>query len=237
LAVAHVTPTYVYGSALNGFAASLNAGQLNALKHHNAVQAIEPDTEVRPSLYLTEAMLSSGQPWGWIGSISAAVGPAPTTGWSSGLYGAGKGIRAYVIDTGIATADSDFGGRASDVYDALGGNGQDGNGHGTHVAGTIGGNRYGVAKSALLRGVRVLDCTGHGQTSAIIAGINWVRAHAIKPAVANISTGGGYSTDENTAVTNLVNSGVFVAVAAGNGNTNACSTSHSNPGIPRPRLE
>ena len=132
---------------------------------------------------------------------------------------------AYIIDTGIYTSHSQFGGRASNVYDALGGNGQDCHGHGTHVAGTVGASTYGVAKAVRLRGLRVLDCSGSGTTSGIIAAVDWVRVNRVNPAVANMCLGGGYSSALNTAVTNLHNSGVFVAVAAGNTNANACNYS------------
>ena len=107
----------------------------------------------------------------------------------------------------------------------MGGNGQDCNGHGTHVAGTIGGSRYGVAKNSKPRGVRVLDCNGSGATSNIIAGINWVQTNAIHPAVANMSLGGGFSQSLNDAATALAGSGVSLAVAAGNSNADACNTS------------
>jgi subtilisin family serine protease len=134
-------------------------------------------------------------------------------------------VYAYVIDTGIYTAHSQFGGRAANVYDVFGGNGQDCNGHGTHVAGTIGGSSYGIARAVRLRGVRVLNCSGSGSTSGIIAAVDWVRNNRTNPAVANLSLGGGYSSSLNTAVNNLHNSGVFVAVAAGNSNRNACNYS------------
>jgi subtilisin family serine protease len=129
-------------------------------------------------------------------------------------------ITAYIIDTGIQANHPQFGTRAQAVY-----GGSDCHGHGTHVAGTIGSTTYGVAKNVRLRGVRVLGCSGTGSYSAIIAGIDWVRLNATKPAVANMSLGGGFSSAINTAVTNLVNSGVFVAVAAGNENQNACNVS------------
>jgi subtilisin family serine protease len=134
-------------------------------------------------------------------------------------------VRAYVIDTGIRTTHTQFGGRASNVFDAFGGSGADCNGHGTHVSGTIGGSTYGVAKSALLRGVRVLDCNGSGSNSGVIAGVDWVTNNHINPAVANMSLGGGASSALDTAVNNLANSGVPIAVAAGNSNTDACTTS------------
>ncbi|HEY0431220.1 MAG TPA: S8 family peptidase, partial [Pyrinomonadaceae bacterium] len=132
----------------------------------------------------------------------------------------------YVIDTGILTTHSQFGGRASNVFDAFGGSGADCHGHGTHVSGTIGGSTYGVAKSAMLRGVRVLDCTGNGATSGVIAGVDWVRNNHIAPAVANMSLGGGVSSALDTAVNNLHNANVTIAVAAGNNNgANACNFS------------
>jgi subtilisin family serine protease len=134
-------------------------------------------------------------------------------------------VTAYVIDTGIATSTPDFEGRASVAYDALGGNGQDCNGHGTHVAGTIGGKTWGVAKKVQLRAVRVLNCSGSGSTSGIINALNWLRANHAANSVANMSLGGGRSTALNTAATNLINSGVFLAVAAGNENQNACNVS------------
>ncbi len=134
-------------------------------------------------------------------------------------------VTAYVIDTGILSSHVDFGGRASNVFDVFGGTGADCHGHGTHVAGTIGGATHGVAKAIRLRGVRVLNCAGSGTVSGVIAGVNFVQANAVAPAVANLSLGGGFSTSLNTAVANLSNSGVFVAVAAGNSNANACSAS------------
>ncbi len=217
-AVAAVTgadPRFVYEGVLNGFAANLNQGQLNALQQLAEVAYIEEDQE------FGVATTQSGATWG-IDRIDQRSRPL------SGTYtynATASGVYAYVIDTGISTSHSQFGGRASNVYDALGGNGQDCHGHGTHVAGTIGSTTYGVAKSVRLRGVRVLGCSGSGSTSGIIAGIDWVRLNHTNPAVANLSLGGGFSSSLNTAVTNLSNSGVFTAVAAGNSNANACNYS------------
>jgi len=129
------------------------------------------------------------------------------------------------VDTGIQATHPLFGGRAQNVYDAFGGTGADCNGHGTHVAGIVGSTQYGVAKGVQLRGVRVLDCNGSGTTSGIIAGLDWIRLNAQKPAVANLSLGGTFSSTLNTAVTNLWNSGVFVSVASGNENQDACNVS------------
>jgi subtilisin family serine protease len=232
-AVAGVSPAYVYEHALVGFAATLNDGQLNALRHHKAVAAIEADQPIEADGFLTETTGSDGQPWG-LDRIDQRSGLSHTYSyWSSGTYGQGTGVRAYVIDSGIATANADFGGRATNVYDAFGGNGQDCLGHGTHVAGTIGGNLYGVAKNVMLRGVRVMGCDGrflNGSLSTAIAGVDWVRGNAVKPAVANMSwhTTMGKSPALNTATTNLVNSGVFVSVAAANENADSCNDSPSS---------
>jgi subtilisin family serine protease len=218
-AIAGVTPAFVYTDALNGFAAELNGGQLQALQRHPAVEAIEQDQQV--TLDATQYMDSYGDPWGLDRIDQRALPLSKSYTYNS----TGSGVRAYIIDTGLQANHPDFGSRAQNVYDAFGGNGNDCNGHGTHVGGTVAGSTYGVAKSALLRGVKVLGCDGSGSTSGIIAAVDWVRKNAIKPAVANMSLGGGYSGSLNTAVTNLANSGVFVAVAAGNENQDACNVS------------
>ena len=151
----------------------------------------------------------------------------------------GRGVTAYVIDTGIRFDHSDFGGRAVSGYDAVdGGSALDCNGHGTHVAGSIGGRRYGVAKQVKLVAVRVLDCSGRSSTSMVIAGIRWVIANhrSGQPAVANLSLGGGPSAAVDQAVKDLVADGVVVVVAAGNGNAitgegeDACAGSPARTG-------
>ncbi|MEV3935391.1 S8 family peptidase [Glycomyces sp. NPDC049804] len=139
----------------------------------------------------------------------------------------GAGVHAYIIDTGINATHTEFTGRVGNGYDFVSNDStpQDGNGHGTHVAGTIGGTVYGVAKGVTLHGVRVLNNAGSGTTAGVVNGINWVAANAIKPAVANMSLGGGYSSAINNAVAAAVSSGVTFAVAAGNENQNACNVS------------
>lgn len=140
-------------------------------------------------------------------------------------------VNAYVIDTGIRFSHNDFGGRAVSGFDAIdGGSADDCHGHGTHVAGTVGGSSYGVAKAARLYGVRVLNCSGSGSTAQVVAGIDWVTANAVRPAVANMSLGGGADSSIDTAVSNSINAGITYAVAAGNGNSlgvrqNACNYS------------
>jgi subtilisin family serine protease len=212
-------PTYVYRGVLNGFAAKLDRGQLRALRRSGKVARVEADRVVTASA--TQNMDATGQPWG-LDRIDQRNLPLSRTYTYNRT---GSGVFAYVIDTGIRTTHADFGGRAQNVYDAFGGNGQDCHGHGTHVAGTVGGTIYGVAKGVQLRGLRVLNCSGSGSTSGIIAALNWLRTNAQRPAVANMSLGGGFSSSMNTATANLANSGVFVAVAAGNENQNACNVS------------
>jgi subtilisin family serine protease len=213
-AVAGVSPRYVY-SAVNGFAATLNEGQLTALRQHADVEYIEQDQVV-------QAEACQGNVPCNLDRIDQSSLPL------DGYYcynSTGGTVSAYIIDTGIYTAHAQFGGRAVNVYDALGGTGADCNGHGTHVAGLVGSINYGVAKAVRLRGVRVLDCNGSGTISGVIAGVDWVRVNGVRPAVANISLGGGYSASLNTAVNNLANSGVFIAVAAGSSGGDACSSS------------
>ncbi|HEX6066470.1 MAG TPA: S8 family peptidase [Longimicrobiales bacterium] len=219
-AVAGIHPRHVFTAVLNGFSAELNEGQLNALRHNPNVDYVEQDQEYRADVTVT------ARSWG-LDRIDQRNRPL------SGTYSyttTASSVYVYVIDTGIYTSHSDFGGRASNVYDAFGGSGQDCNGHGTHVAGTIGGANYGIARGVRLRGVRVLNCSGSGSTSGIIAALDWVRNNRVNPAIANMSLGGGYSSSLNTAVTNLHNSGVFVAVAAGNSSANACNYSPASAG-------
>ena len=206
---------HVYQHALNGFAIEMTEAQAEALSQDFRVEYVEEDGVV------TADATQSNPPWGLdrIDQRNRPLSGTYTFNWT------GSGVRAYVIDTGIRTSHTQFGGRASNVFDAFGGSGADCNGHGTHVAGTIGGSTYGVAKSALLRGVRVLDCNGSGSNSGVIAGVDWVRNNRINPAVANMSLGGGASSALDTAVNNLSNSGVAIAVAAGNSNANACNSS------------
>ncbi|KJY89334.1 alkaline serine protease [Pseudoalteromonas piscicida] len=139
----------------------------------------------------------------------------------------GQGVTAYIIDTGVLNSHNDFGGRARNGYDFVDNDAvsQDCNGHGTHVAGTIGGSQYGVAKAVDLVGVRVLNCSGSGSYAGVIAGIDWVAGNASGPSVANMSLGGGKSQAVNNAVANAVNRGITFVVAAGNDRGDACSKS------------
>ena len=205
-----------FENALVGFAAEMTADQAAELAADPRVAYVEPDGPV----YAVGSGSQSNATWGLDRSDDRS-GRDGTYTWNAD----GTGVTAYVIDTGIRTSHVDFGGRATNGFDAFGGDGQDCNGHGTHVAGTVGGATYGIAKNVDLVGVRVLDCNGSGSYSGVIAGIDWVVANASGPSVANMSLGGGASSSVDAAVNNAVASGVVMAVAAGNDNRNACNYS------------
>ncbi len=191
---------YRYESALIGFAASMPASSLETLKKNPNVAIIEPDQVI--TLSATQSPVT----WG-LDRIDQRNLPLSN---SFTYNNTGAGVTAYIVDTGILYGHNEFGGRASFGYDAFGGNGSDCNGHGTHVAGTVGGSVYGVAKSVTLKAVRVLNCSGSGTNSGVIAGVNWVASHhsAGAPAVANMSLGGSVSSALDTAVNNAINDGV-----------------------------
>ena len=214
-AEAGASPRFVYTSALNGFAAALNQGQLNALRHNPRVEYVEQDQV--GGIAVTQSPVT----WGLDRIDQRGNALSNTYVYNT----TAPAVRAYVIDSGIYTSHAQFGTRAQNVYDYTGGSGADCNGHGTHVAGTIGSTTYGVAKAVLLRGVRVVDCNGFGTTAVVTAAIDWVRLNHLKPAVANMSLAYPYSAAVNTAATSLVNAGVYTAVASGNANADACNTS------------
>ncbi|MCU0507758.1 MAG: S8 family peptidase [Anaerolineae bacterium] len=207
-----------YEAALNGFAAVLPDRAVEALRLHPAVDYIDVDQAVQIDATQSPAT------WG-LDRIDQRNLPLS----NSFTYNAtGAGVTAYIIDTGIRFSHNEFGGRAVTGYDAVdGGSADDCNGHGTHVAGTVGGSTYGVAKGVQLVGVRVLNCSGSGSTSGVIAGVDWVTSNhaAGAPAVANMSLGGSISTSLDSAVTRSINDGVSYAIAAGNSNRNACNYS------------
>jgi subtilisin family serine protease len=211
-----IAPTFRYDTVLNGFAAPLTAGQLADLRNDPNVVRIEPDAVV------TIADTQPNPPaWG-IDRIDQRNLPLSA---SYTFNTTASNVHAYIIDTGIDPNHSQFGGRATQVFNSAGGPNQDCHGHGTHVGGTVGSATYGVAKQVRLYGVKVLSCSGNGSNASVIAGMNFVASNHNSPAVANMSLGGGFSASINTALNNLANSGVFVAVASGNNNGNACNRS------------
>ncbi|MFF0736470.1 S8 family peptidase [Streptomyces chartreusis] len=208
-----------FTKALNGYSAALSAAEARRLAADPAVASVEQNQRVR----LADTTQTSA-PWGLDRIDQAAL---PLSGTYTYPDSAGSGVTAYVIDTGVRITHQQISGRASYGYDAVDGDttASDGNGHGTHVATTIAGSTYGVAKKAKIVAVRVLDNSGSGTTAGVIAGIDWVTDNHSGPSVANLSLGGGASTTLDTAVRNSIASGVTYAVAAGNSSANASSYS------------
>jgi subtilisin family serine protease len=211
--------THEYSAALSGFAAELPAKAVEALRRNPNVDYIESDAEVKAS------GTQSSAPWGLdrVDQRSLPLNNEYT------YDSTGAGVTAYIIDTGIRKAHRQFGGRVAAGFTAVkdGRGTNDCNGHGTHVAGTVGAKKFGVAKGVTLRPVRVLNCTGMGSNSKVIAGIDWVTQHHRPgtPAVANVSLGGPASLAIDQAVRASVDDGVTYAAAAGNEDRNACADS------------
>ncbi|WP_373064520.1 S8 family serine peptidase [Gemmatimonas sp.] len=212
------TPRFVYEHALRGFAAPFSPQAAQALLRNPNVASVEQDQVI------TADATQSPATWG-LDRIDQNNLPL-NSGYSYTTTGAG--VTAYIIDTGILPSHNEFGGRVSSIgFTAIidGRGTTDCNGHGTHVAGTVGGTTYGVAKSVALVAVRVLGCTGSGSTSGVIAGVDWVTSNPARPAVANMSLGGSASSTLDNAVANAVIAGVTFVVAAGNSSVDACNSS------------
>lgn len=219
----------VYENALDGFVGQMPAAVASLLALDPLVAYVEQDRIVGATATQTNAT------WG-LDRIDQENLPL------DGNYqfaNNGAGAHAYIIDTGIRSTHNEFSGRLGNGFNTVGGGGflgigggaadpndtNDCNGHGTHVAGTVGGTQFGVAKGSTLHAVRVLDCNGSGLNSGVIAGVDWVMANHQKPAVANMSLGGGNSTALDDAVRAAINAGVTFVVAAGNDNADACTGS------------
>ncbi|KJY33397.1 S8 family peptidase [Streptomyces katrae] len=218
-------PAFVYTSAMNGFAVPLTPLQLTIVRNSLGVKAVEEDARVQsvPTPSSRAGVRAPAASWGLdrIDQRSLPLNDEFIT------HGNGAGVTAYILDTGIDYAHSEFGGRATFGFDAMGDGqgGQDCNGHGTHVAGTVAGSTYGVARKANLVSVRVLGCDAKGSWSGIIAGMDWVAKNATQPAVLNASLGGDRSQAVNDAATALSDAGVLPVVAAGNSAKDACTVS------------
>ncbi|WP_329123047.1 S8 family peptidase [Streptomyces sp. NBC_01465] len=202
--------SHTYSTALNGYAVRADSTEAKRLAADPRVASVVQDTTVT-----LDHNQQNPPSWG-LDRIDQEDFPLDASyTWPES---AGEGVTAYVIDTGIRTTHEDFGGRASSGWDFVDNDAvaQDGNGHGTHVAATIAGETYGVAKKTNVVAVRVLDAAGSGTTAQVIAGIDWVTQHAQKPAVANLSLGGFANTQLDAAVRNSIASGVTYTIAAGN---------------------
>jgi len=211
---------FTYTAALKGFAAELPPQAIEALRRNPRVRLVEPDLEVQ---LFTGGTQTSPPSWGL-----DRIDQRPTSRDGSYSYGNdGSGVHAYIFDTGIRSTHSQFTGRIGAGHTVVAdGNGtEDCQGHGTHVAGTVGGSLHGVAKGVTLHPIRVFGCTGGASTSSIISALDWVVKNAQRPAVGNMSLGGGFSSSFNTAIQNAVAAGITMVVAAGNSTADACNVS------------
>ncbi|WP_284090556.1 S8 family peptidase [Acinetobacter pittii] len=211
-----------YDAVLKGFAIYLpdvaGTAFVEAMKKNPKVVSVENDTIMK-----IDATTQSNPDWG-LDRIDQKNLPLDS---AYSYLQTGSGTTAYIVDTGILSTHQQFSGRVLSGYTAISdGNGtSDCHGHGTHVAGTVGGSTYGVAKNVSLVPIRILGCDGSGASSNVIAGLDWILKNGKKPAVVNMSLGGEANASLDSAVENLFNNGYVMVVAAGNSNTDACSSS------------
>ncbi|MGK5631968.1 S8 family peptidase [Streptomyces sp. URMC 123] len=205
--------SHLYGAALNGFAITARPEQAARLAADPRVASVTQDSAVA-----VEGRAADSTPTASWGLDRIDQRDLPLDGAYRGERGEGAGVRVHIIDTGIRADHQEFGGRASSGWDFVDNDAEaeDGNGHGTHVAGVVAGASRGVAKGAEVVAVRVLDDEGAGTAAQVIAGVDWVTRHARKPAVANLSLSGPPNAQLDTAIRNAVAAGVTFTVAAGN---------------------
>ncbi|MFK5634727.1 MULTISPECIES: S8 family peptidase [unclassified Ornithinimicrobium] len=209
--------------ALGGYVATMTPAQARSLATDPTVSSVEADGVV------TVSEVQSGATWG----LDRVDQRTRTLNGTYSYTATGAGVDAYIIDTGIRSTHAEFAGRmrpGANFVSRGKSTTEDCNGHGTHVAGTVGGTTYGVAKGVNLVPVRVLDCRGSGSWSGVVAGMDWVAQKAQGPSVANMSLGGGASTSIDQAVVRMTNAKVTTVVAAGNEDQNACNVSPARAG-------
>ncbi|MFG2669363.1 S8 family serine peptidase [Streptomyces sp. NPDC048445] len=216
---------FTYDTVLQGFSAALTSAQLDAVRATPGVTAVEENSVIAVSDGTRSERQSRAAAASW-GLDRIDQRNLPLDGEFNAV-GTGTNTTGYILDSGIDFGHSEFGGRAVAGFDAVGDgrNGQDCNGHGTHVAGTVGGETFGIARSAKLVSVRVVDCSGEGSIAGTIAGLDWVARNAVQPAVLNASLGDSYSSALNLAADALAESGVLPVVSAGNDAKDACTAS------------